>query len=115
IFLSMAGAAPLTLILPYVSLGWVIPIFFLIGFIITSSFSVTVVYAQELVPKKIGMVSGLIVGFAFGMGAVGAVAFGTLADIFSIKFVMILCSLLPIVGVLTWLLPSDKKVRELNS
>ncbi|MBS4194385.1 MFS transporter [Lederbergia citri] len=115
IFLSMAGAAPLTLILPYVSLGWVIPLFFLIGFIITSSFSVTVVYAQELVPKKIGMVSGLIVGFAFGMGAVGAVFFGTLADIFSIKFVMVVCSFLPIIGVLTWLLPSDRQVRELNA
>ncbi len=80
IFLSMAGAAPLTILLPYVSLMWVIPIFFLIGFIITSSFSVTVVYAQELVPEKIGMVSGLIVGLAFGMGAIGAVFFGTLAD-----------------------------------
>lgn len=115
IFLSMAGAAPLTIILPYVPLHWIIPLFFLIGFIITSSFSVTVVYAQELVPKKIGMVSGLIVGFAFGMGAVGAVFFGTLADLYSLKFMMILCSFLPLFGVLTWLLPSDQKVMELNS
>lgn len=115
IFLSMAGAAPLTIILPYISLVWIIPVFFLIGFIITSSFSVTVVYAQELVPKKIGMVSGLIVGFAFGMGAVGAVLLGTLADLFSIRFVMILCSLLPLFGIMTWLLPSDAKVRELTA
>ncbi|CAM3990465.1 MFS transporter [Lederbergia lenta] len=115
IFLSMAGAAPLTILLPYVSVGWIIPLFFLIGFIITSSFSVTVVYAQELVPQKIGMVSGLIVGFAFGMGAVGAVLLGTLADLYSIKFVMILCSLLPLFGIFTWLLPSDEKVRELNA
>ncbi|MBS4176733.1 MFS transporter [Lederbergia citrea] len=114
IFLSMAGAAPLTILLPYVSLFWVIPIFFLIGFIITSSFSVTVVYAQELVPKKIGMVSGLIVGLAFGMGAIGAVLFGTLADLYSIKFVMIVCSWLPVLGVFTWLLPSDERVSELN-
>ncbi|MEK3886253.1 MFS transporter [Bacillus sp. FSL K6-3431] len=114
IFLSMAGAAPLTILLPYVSVVWIIPLFFIIGFIITSSFSVTVVYAQELVPKKIGMVSGLIVGFAFGMGAVGAVLLGTLADLYSIKFVMILCSFLPVLGVLTWLLPSDEKVRQLN-
>ncbi|MCM3109436.1 MFS transporter [Lederbergia lenta] len=115
IFLSMAGAAPLTILLPHVSVGWIIPLFFLIGFIITSSFSVTVVYAQELVPQKIGMVSGLIVGFAFGMGAVGAVLLGTLADLYSIKFVMILCSLLPLFGIFTWLLPSDEKVRELNA
>lgn len=115
IFISMAGAAPLTVALPYAPLELVMPLFFLIGFIVTSSFSVTVVYAQELVPQKIGMVSGLIVGFAFGMGAVGAVFLGALADIFSIKFVMILCSFLPIVGILTWLLPSDKQVSRINA
>lgn len=115
ILFSLVGAAPLTLILPYVPLYLVIPMFFLIGFIITSSFSVTVVYAQELLPQKIGMVSGLIVGFAFGMGAIGAVIYGNLADMFSIKFVMIFCSFLPLVGLLTWFLPSDEKVREYHS
>lgn len=65
-------------------------------------------------PQKIGMVSGLIVGLAFGMGAIGAVIYGNLADLFSIKFVMIFCSALPLFGLLTFLLPSDKKVRELN-
>lgn len=115
IFLSMAGAAPLTIILPFVPLPLIIPIFFIIGFIILSSFSVAVVYAQELLPSKVGMVSGLIVGLAFGMGAVGAVLLGTLADMYSIRFVMILCGLLPLVGILTWLLPSDEKVRELTS
>ncbi|QQZ11172.1 MFS transporter [Heyndrickxia vini] len=114
ILFSLVGAAPLTLILPYVPLFLVIPMFFLIGFIVTSSFSVTVVYAQELMPQKIGMVSGLIVGLAFGMGAIGAVIYGNLADLFSIKFVMIFCSFLPLFGLLTFLLPSDKKVRELN-
>ncbi|MBD8004997.1 MFS transporter [Bacillus norwichensis] len=115
IFLSMAGAAPLTIILPFVPLSWIIPIFFVIGFIILSSFSVVVVYAQEMLPSKVGMVSGLIVGLAFGMGAVGAVLLGTLADMYSMRFVMILCGMLPIVGILTWLLPSDDKVRELTS
>ncbi|MFD1705312.1 MFS transporter [Siminovitchia sediminis] len=114
IFLSMAGAAPLTAILPFVPLALVIPIFFIIGFVILSSFSVAVVYAQELMPQKVGMVSGLIVGLAFGMGAVGAVLLGILADLYSIRFVMILCGLLPFVGVLTWLLPNDEKVRELT-
>lgn len=112
IFLSMLGSAPLTILLPYVHLAFVIPLFFIIGFIMSTSFSVTVVYAQELMPGKVGMVSGLIVGFAFGMGAVGAVALGKLADLYSLRLIMILCSMLPVLGVLTWLLPSDQKVRE---
>ncbi|OAT84642.1 Fosmidomycin resistance protein [Bacillus sp. MKU004] len=114
IFFSMLGAAPLTLALPYLPLEVVFPVIFCIGFIISSSFSVIVVYAQELLPKKIGMVSGLTVGFAFGMGAVGAVLFGGLADIYSIRFVMILCSFLPLLGMLTFLLPTDEMVRKLN-
>lgn len=115
IFLSMLGSAPLTLLLPYLPLAVVIPVFFLIGFILSSSFSVTVVYAQELLPQKIGMVSGLTVGLAFGMGAVGSVLFGSLADLYSIRFVMILCSFLPLVGVLTWLLPKDKEIRNYHA
>ncbi|OIU71514.1 MFS transporter [Rossellomorea aquimaris] len=114
IFFSMLGAAPLTLALPYLPLEIVFPVIFCIGFIISSSFSVIVVYAQELLPKKIGMVSGLTVGFAFGMGAVGAVLFGGLADLYSIRFVMILCSFLPLLGMLTFLLPTDEMVRKLN-
>ncbi|MDH5159673.1 MFS transporter [Heyndrickxia oleronia] len=114
ILFSLVGAAPLAMMLPYVPLFLVIPMFFLIGFIITSSFSVTVVYAQELMPNKIGMVSGLIVGLAFGMGAIGSVLYGNLADLFSIKFVMILCSFLPLLGLLTFLLPKDEKVKEMN-
>lgn len=111
IFFSMLGAAPLTLALPYLSLSIVYPFIFCIGFILSSSFSVIVVYAQELLPHKIGMVSGLTVGLAFGMGAVGAVIFGGLADLFTIRFVMILCSFLPLLGMMTFLLPSDESVR----
>ncbi len=114
IFFSMLGAAPLTLALPYLSLSLVFPVIFCIGFIISSSFSVIVVYAQELLPRKIGMVSGLTVGLAFGMGAVGAVLFGGLADLYSIRFVMILCSFLPLLGMLTFLLPADEAVRKYN-
>lgn len=109
ILFSMLGSAPLALLLPHVSLGWVTPLILCIGFVITSSFSVTVVYAQELLPGKIGMVSGLIVGLAFGMGALGAVVFGKLADVYSLQFVMQLCSWLPLIGVLSWLLPNDRK------
>lgn len=114
IALSLLGAAPLAIALPYVPLALVIPMFFLIGFIVMSSFSVTVVYAQELLPNKIGMVSGLIVGLAFGLGAIGSILFGTLADLFSIKIVMIFCSFLPLLGLITFLMPTDEKVRQLN-
>lgn len=83
-----------------------------IGFISSSSFSVIVVYAQELVPGKVGMVSGLIVGLAFGLGALGSVVLGKLADIYSLQFIMLLCSCLPLIGLTSWLLPSDKKTIE---
>ncbi|TMU87296.1 MFS transporter [Bacillus sp. BHET2] len=112
IFFSMIGAAPLTLVLPYLSLNMVYPVIFCIGLILSSSFSVIVVYAQELLPRKIGMVSGLTVGLAFGMGAVGAVIFGSLADLYTIRFVMILCSFLPLLGMMTFFLPTDEKVRS---
>ncbi|WP_173108129.1 MFS transporter [Bacillus sp. KH172YL63] len=111
IFFSMLGAAPFTLALPYLSLPLVYPVIFTIGLILSSSFSVIVVYAQELLPKKIGMVSGLTVGLAFGMGAVGAVIFGGLADVYTIRFVMVLCSFLPLFGMLTFFLPTDDAVR----
>ncbi|WP_242145776.1 MULTISPECIES: MFS transporter [unclassified Bacillus cereus group] len=109
IVFSMLGSAPLALLLPHVSLLWVVPLFLCIGFISSSSFSVIVVYAQELVPGKVGMVSGLIVGLAFGLGALGAVVLGKLADIYSLQFIMVLCSCLPLMGLTSWLLPSDKK------
>lgn len=111
---SMLGAVPFTLFLPHASLVLTAPLLILAGFIIQSSFSVTVVYAQELLPGKIGLVSGLIVGLAFGMGAIGAVVFGKLADVYSLQFVMLFCSFLPLLGLLTWLLPSDKRVKEIH-
>lgn len=112
ILISMLGSAPLALILPHVSLMWIYPIFAVMGFILLSSFSVTVVYAQELFPGKIGMVSGLIVGLAFGMGAIGSIILGKLADIHGIDYVMTFTSVLPLLGLLTFFLPSDGKLRE---
>lgn len=75
-----------------------------------SSFSVAVVYAQELVPGKVGTMSGLIVGFAFGMGAIGSIVFGSVIDMAGLTFTMIVVSLLPLIGILAFFLPSDKKV-----
>lgn len=112
IFWSLAGTAPLALVLPHVGLWVVIPLFFLIGFILNTSFAVTVVYAQELLPGRIGMVSGLIVGLAFGLGALGSVLLGKMADVTSISFTMFAVSFLPLLGLLTILLPKDATLDQ---
>jgi MFS transporter, FSR family, fosmidomycin resistance protein len=112
IFWSMVGTAPLALLLPHVGLWAIAPLFFLIGFILNTSFSVTVVYAQELVPGRIGMVSGLIVGLAFGMGALGSVVLGKIADVTSISYTMLLISFLPLLGLLTVMLPTDRTLEK---
>ncbi len=112
IFISMAAAAPLALLLPYANLLWTGILLALVGFIVTSSFSVTVVYAQMLVPGRIGTVSGLITGLAFGLGGIGALVLGNMIDAIGISPVMQLCSFLPILGLLTFLLPSDQKLSE---
>lgn len=114
ILFSLLGSLPLAIALPYISLNWAFPVLFLLGAINSSSFSVTVVYTQELLPGKIGVASGLIVGFAFGMGAIGAVVLGNLADAISLKFVMQFCSMLPLLGLLAFLLPTDRKLKELT-
>jgi MFS transporter, FSR family, fosmidomycin resistance protein len=112
IYFSMLGSAPLALLLPYVSATWAYAILLLNGFILLSSFSVTVVYAQQLFPGKIGTVSGLTVGFAFGMGAVGSVGQGKMIDVMGLSHVMQWIGFLPLLGVFTYFLPSDQKVKE---
>lgn len=112
IFLAMLGAAPLALALPYANAFWTYVILLVNGFIILSSFSVTVVYAQELMPGKVGTVSGLITGLAFGLGALGAVGLGSLIDTFHLPFVMQLVSFLPLIGLLTFFLPSDRTLKQ---
>ncbi|MCZ8519190.1 MULTISPECIES: MFS transporter [Paenibacillus] len=112
IFFSMLGSAPLALVLPYANEFWTYVILLVNGFIILSSFSVTVVYAQELIPGKVGMVSGLITGLAFGLGALGAVGLGGLIDRLHLPFVMQLVSYLPLIGLLTFFLPRDRTLKE---
>lgn len=108
IFLSMAGAAPFALLLPFVSQFWVVPVMMALGLILMLGFSVTVVYAQQLLPNHIGTASGLIVGLAFGMGALGAVVLGGFADAFGLKAVMIGACVLPLLGILTYKLPDPE-------
>ncbi|MDH4469394.1 MAG: MFS transporter [Verrucomicrobiae bacterium] len=111
IWVSILGAAPFSLLLPYASLFWVAVLSVIIGVIIASAFSAILVYAQELIPGNVGMVSGLFFGLAFGMGGLGSVSLGALADATSISFVFKVCSMLPLLGLLTAFLPSTKKVN----
>ena len=107
---SILGVAPFTLLLPYVSLFWVAILTVFIGVILASAFSAIVVYAQELVPGKVGLISGLFFGLAFGMGGIGSAVLGKLADVTDIEHVFVVCSFLPLIGLLTGFLPDmDKK------
>jgi FSR family fosmidomycin resistance protein-like MFS transporter len=110
IWCSILGVLPFTLILPYANLFWTTVLSIVIGFVIASAFSAILVYAQELVPGRVGMISGLFFGFAFGMGGIGAAVLGKLADMTSIVFVYKVCAYLPAIGLLTGLLPNTQKI-----
>jgi FSR family fosmidomycin resistance protein-like MFS transporter len=103
---SIFGVVPFTLALPYASLFWTPILTVLIGLILASAFSAIVVYAQELVPGRVGLISGVFFGFAFGMGGLGAAVLGWLADKTSIEFVYQICAFLPLIGLLTYFLPN---------
>jgi FSR family fosmidomycin resistance protein-like MFS transporter len=105
IWVSILGVLPFTLALPYVSLFWTGVLSVAIGVILASAFSAILVFAQELVPGRVGMVSGLFFGFAFGTAGIGAALLGDLADRTGIDLVYRLCSYLPALGLLTALLP----------
>jgi FSR family fosmidomycin resistance protein-like MFS transporter len=109
IWFSVFGATPFALMLPYVNLFWTDVLMIVIGMIISSAFPAIIVYAQELIPKKLGMISGLFYGFAFGMGALGSALLGILADHTSIQYVYHIASFLPIIGVICYFLPNLKK------
>jgi MFS transporter, FSR family, fosmidomycin resistance protein len=111
IWCSILGVLPFTLLLPYANLFWTRILSVLIGLILASAFSAILVYAQDLVPGKVGMISGLFFGFAFGMGGVGAALLGQLADQTGINFVYHVCSFLPVIGLLTGFLPDLEKRR----
>ncbi|WP_174520010.1 MFS transporter [Planococcus rifietoensis] len=110
IVLSLLVPIPLALVLPYVALPIVAVILAVLGFFLMLSFSVMVVYAQELVPSRIGTMSGLTVGLAFGMGAIGAVAIGVLMDSIGVYETMVIISVLPILGLVGLALPKDRKI-----
>lgn len=112
IWFSILGVAPFTLLLPYVDFAWTIALSVIIGLILSSAFSAIVVYAHELMPGKLGMVSGLLFGLAFGIGGLGSALLGILADHTSIKFVFQVCAFLPLIGVVTWFLPDLERKKR---
>jgi FSR family fosmidomycin resistance protein-like MFS transporter len=109
IWVSILGVLPFTLMLPYANLFWTGILSAIIGFVIASAFSAILVYAQELMPGRVGLVSGIFFGLAFGMGGIGAAVLGYIADLTSIVFVYRLCAWLPAIGLLTGLLPKLEK------
>ena len=112
IWASILGVAPFTLMLPHADLMWTGVLTFVIGLILASAFSSILVFAQELMPGKVGAVSGMFFGFAFGMGGIGAAVLGSLADTHGIEYVYRLCAYLPLLGLLTAFLPNVERYRS---
>lgn len=108
IWFSILGVAPFSLLLPHVDLFWTGVLSMIIGFILASAFSAIVVFAQELMPGNVGMIAGLFFGLMFGFGGIGGALLGYLADIHGIEEVFLICSFLPLLGILTALLPTLK-------
>ncbi len=106
IWVSILGVLPFTLLLPHANLFWSTILTVIIGLVLASAFPAIVVYAQELLPGKVGMISGLFFGLAFGIAGLGAALFGRLADLTSIDFVYKVCAYLPAIGLLTAFLPN---------
>jgi len=112
IWVSILGVLPFSLALPYANLFWTAVLSVVIGVVIASAFSAILVYAQQLVPGRVGMISGLFFGFAFGVGGVGAAVLGILADHKGIVWVYHVCSFLPLLGLLAVFLPADNALKR---
>lgn len=110
IWVSILGVAPFTIALPHANLFWTGVLTVIIGIILASAFSTILVYAQELVPGKVGLIAGLFFGLAFGIAGIGSAVLGKVADQTSIEHVFYLCSFLPLIGLLTAFLPNKRKV-----
>jgi len=112
IWFSIVGVLPFTLALPYANFEWTMVLTVLIGLILSSAFSNIVVFAQELVPGRVGTIAGIFFGFAFGMGGIAAAVLGVVADMRGIDFVFQVCSYLPLLGLLTVFLPNMREARK---
>jgi FSR family fosmidomycin resistance protein-like MFS transporter len=115
IWFSILGCAPFTLLLPYVGLGWTILLSVVIGLVLASAFPAIIVYAQDMLTHRIGMVSGLFYGFSFGMGGIGAAVLGLLADRYGIEVVYRVCAFLPLLGLFAAFLPDVRPPEAMQS
>lgn len=112
IWISILGVLPFTMALPYADLFWTGVLIIIIGLITASAFPAVLVYAHEVMPGRVGLVSGMFFGFAFGLGGLGAAIMGGLADVYGIAVVYKICSFLPILGVVAWFLPDMTKEKN---
>jgi MFS transporter, FSR family, fosmidomycin resistance protein len=112
IWFSILGTLPFSLALPHLNLFWTVACTIPIGLILSSAFSAMVVYAQELMPGRVGMISGLFFGLAFGSGGLGAAVLGVIADHTTLQFIFELCSVLPAIGLLAFYLPSTEQLKS---
>ena len=109
IWVSILGSSPFALLLPYCDLTWTIVLVILVGMVMSSAMSAILVYATELLPGNVGMISGAFFGLAFGLGGIGSAVFGWLADYSSIQYVFQLTAFLPLLGIVTYFLPNIKE------
>ena len=106
IWFSILGAAPFSLLMPYADLTWTVVLSFFAALILSSAFPAILVYAQELLPQKLGLTSGLFFGFAFGIAGISSAVLGKMADIHGIDAVYHVCALMPLLGLIAWFLPN---------
>jgi FSR family fosmidomycin resistance protein-like MFS transporter len=115
IWFSILGCAPFTLLLPYVGLGWTVALSVVIGLVLASAFPAIIVYAQDMLTHRIGMVSGMFYGFSFGLGGLGAAVLGLVADHFGIDFVYHVCAFLPLLGLFAAFLPDVRPPEQVRA
>lgn len=109
IWISILGTAPFSLLMPHVDLVWTVVLSFCVGLTLSSAFPAILLYAQELLPRKLGLISGLFFGFAFGVAGIASAVLGNMADRFGIDAVYNVCAFMPLLGLVTWFLPDLKK------
>lgn len=114
IWWSILGSAPFALLMPYANFGCTIVLSAIIGFIMSSAFSAILVYAQELMPHKVGLVSGIFFGFSFGMAGIASATLGKIADVYGIEFVYSICAFLPLLGIVAYFLPKVRTIKAMK-
>ena len=112
IWFSILGTAPFSLMMPHAGLVWTCILSFFIGLVLSSAFPAILVYAQELLPYKLGLISGLFFGFSFGVAGIASAVLGEVADKHGIEFVYNLCAYMPLLGLVTYFLPDINKVSK---